>query len=329
MCKEAFNGLNIGFLDFVLFDGTRMTGEYFEGSRLTNYVTSFINVTLTDNLPANTLYHLRIDKLNGLKRTCVHNTTWEVELQHLNQTATRQGSLTFLDKNPRKCFVYNSSLVFSPPHPQLNMDINFTFLLPFTLFFGDSISIELPGFSNSIANYPLNGMISGNNIDIYGINTGTVGIGKDANISFALLPNNTNYSWSTAYNWKVVWNEGDYPNGKNSSLTLYPLGNNKINDIVWIYIDGQLNHLVSFIGSQKNSSGFKLSVITRDFNVNESSIFQSTAVGSACDSLSQCNGNGNCDYATSTCQCFDGFGSVSDRLSSASPHNYQPDCSGR
>lgn len=148
-------------------------------------------------------------------------------------------------------------------------------------------------------------------------------------MSFALLPNSTNYSWSTTYNWKGEWKEGDYPNGKNSSLVLFPQGRNEINDIVWIYIDGHLNHIGSFIGSQKNFTGFRLSITNRDFGVNQSSIFQSTGVGSACDTLNQCNGNGNCDYTTSTCQCFDGFGSVKDKLDSASPHNYQPDCSGR
>lgn len=174
ICKTALDGGNIvrnGSLSLVLFDSSIMIAEYFEGSRLTNYETSFISITLTGDLPANTLYHVRIDRINGLKRTCVHNTTWAVELQHLNRTATRQGSLQFIDTHPKECFVYNSSLIFTPPYPQFNMDINFTFLLPFTLNRGDQITIELPGFSNKIANYPLNGMILGDNI-INGINTG-------------------------------------------------------------------------------------------------------------------------------------------------------------
>lgn len=172
VCTEARNGGDI--LDLVLFDSFYMKGKFNEGDRLTNYKTSYINFTMggySNGFAANVLYHVRIDKLNGLKRTCVHNTTWEVEIQHVNETPTQQGFLTFTDEHPRECFVYNSSLVFSPPYPQLSMDINFSFLLPFTLYYGDSITIELPGFTNSIANWPLNGMVSGDNL-YQGINTG-------------------------------------------------------------------------------------------------------------------------------------------------------------
>jgi hypothetical protein len=50
---------------------------------------------------------------------------------------------------------------------------------------------------------------------------GTTGSGMNANISFALLPNNTNYSWSTSYGWTAQWIEGDYPNGRNTCVYMY------------------------------------------------------------------------------------------------------------
>jgi hypothetical protein len=52
----------------------------------------------------------------------------------------------------------------------------------------------------------------------------------------------------------------------------------------------------------------------------------SDVVGQACGKeLGQCNGNGVCDYCTSTCKCFDGFGSPKD-LDAAQSLTFTPDC---
>ena len=44
-----------------------------------------------------------------------------------------------------------------------------------------------------------------------------------------------------------------------------------------------------------------------------------TAVGPGCsEGLNKCNGHGSCDYSTSTCKCFGGYGSEKDKLNAQS-----------
>ena len=55
---------------------------------------------------------------------------------------------------------------------------------------------------------------------------------------------------------------------------------------------------------------------------------QSNPIGSGCDTLNKCHGNGVCNYCSSKCDCFDGYGSVYD-LQFAVVQDFNPDCSSK
>ena len=103
VCTGPTNGASITSL--TLFNNSIATAGYIEGNQLTNYMTSNIRFVARINFVAGQSYHFRIDRSNGLKRTCVHNTTWGVFMR----TSGLQGSLVFNDNHPAECFQYNSS----------------------------------------------------------------------------------------------------------------------------------------------------------------------------------------------------------------------------
>jgi hypothetical protein len=55
----------------------------------------------------------------------------------------------------------------------------------------------------------------------------------------------------------------------------------------------------------------------------------SDAVGPGCTrDLKNCNGNGDCNYCSGTCSCYDGYGSAKDKAVAQSP-TFNPDCSSK
>jgi len=54
----------------------------------------------------------------------------------------------------------------------------------------------------------------------------------------------------------------------------------------------------------------------------------SSPIGTGCSAQNDCNGNGQCDFCTSQCQCFDGYGSEADKAST-DMDTFANDCSTR
>lgn len=336
-----------GILSMLMSNSSQLTGRYYEGDYSDNFKSSRMRFLVLQPLQAQQTYYLRIDRANGLKRTCVHNQSWAVTLGHnpmvdINgpprpTTYSSVGWISFRDSHPLNCFQYYTGLNFYPPYPQQRTTINFTFMIPFTLNAGDYIVLHLPGFTNKKANYPLDMLVNTTGANY------RIGVGKDVHgmnatsntATSALFANTTEgepdlaMTFSTDYMWRGTWLEGTNTTGElafnHSRLILYPLGEELNNRMIWVSLNGFENHLISQLGRIANYSGFTVEIFSTAFRLNRTRVMTSAGIGPGCDDFGGCHNSGVCNYEFSRCECFDGFGSAAD-IAAADANSFTPDC---
>lgn len=316
------------------------TVRYFEGIYANSFLGSYITFRPHFFLPKNTYYRIHIDRSNGLKRTCPTNNTWSVTRYETTDKkpwlgnfiyTKRQGgvvgSLTPSYYASTECYTINSSLFFSPPMQQFQTSINITLTLGFTVQTGDYITVYLPGFTNKNAHFSINPVVVNASSTYY------VGKGKSRNLY--LYGNTTEFTspGNLVAHWTGNWHEGGNTSdsiswGDPSKLVLYPNHVYPAGVPFWILIDRYPNSLVSLCGRPANYSAFRFKVTSSLYYTNMTTFGSSTQIGDACKSQNYCSGHGNCDFCLSKCNCFDGFGSPSDRLRAVQV-NFNPDCSSR
>lgn len=170
-CTESVNGDNLrGLLinSNMSTPGNVFTGTYFEGNYSNAFRDSYIALTLFGTLVSGH-HSIHVDRLNGLRRSCLSDNTWEV-------TGVKSGFTNFLTFGPnpayslgaldlvtlnsyQNCHVYQSQLSFFPPEPHMQIGINLTLQLTFDVNDGDQFVIELPGFSGTRADYEDNHLL--------------------------------------------------------------------------------------------------------------------------------------------------------------------------
>ena len=231
---------------------------------------------------------------------------------------------------PYMCFIYESALSFLPALQQFDTSINLTLNLGFTINVGDNIVLKLPGFTNKETALPANpGFVYGRNQTVFP--------GSDAvllNVTSLDTVDVSQVSIHADFNtgfeaWTGIWNEGDKDDDYvDSYVRLYPGKTFPAGTPFTILIDRCPNHLVSLYGRQKDYKGFNIVVTGNTYFTNITHPDTVQPIGDSCSAFNYCNGNGNCDYATSTCKCFDGYGSAKEFLTAVAS-DFQPDCSSR
>jgi hypothetical protein len=85
------------------------------------------------------------------------NTSWEVTVIPNNgRIAGSVGTLSLIETYPKRCFVFYSNLYFMNAAPQFYAGVNATLRLGYEITAGTTITLHLPGFTNSVGAYTLN-----------------------------------------------------------------------------------------------------------------------------------------------------------------------------
>ena len=310
-CVNATDGYDI---DSILTPNTdKFRVSYFEGTYAHSYADSRLRFVITgSDIDLTKTYEVLVDRRNGLRRSCSANTTWIVTVSPLGLQPGPAGALDLVETFPKKCYHYLTQLNFSLPHPQFFTDINLTLRLAYEVTPETEITIHLPGFSNARGAFPLN-ILEENATQL-------VGNGADASL--------VNLTFSTNFTWGGYWLEGDYSDlFQDSRVVLNALGVQPFNELFWINI-GKGNHILSTRGHPPNSPELQVSTNSITLYSNRTSVDRAPAIGPLCDALNKCSGHGTCNFATSSCECTDGFGSERDRIRVIAD-DFAPDCSSR
>ena len=284
-CTTANNGQHISII--ALFNSTEFIATYVEGNYTNSFRDSYIefSINLLKGLKVDTPYSIRIDRSNGLKRSCSANyTKWEVHTGRCNRMlhckhyqsfgtlpVTSPFNPIYLTNDASKCFAYNSSLSITPSNARLIHQLQFNFLFAFPLQPGSLLIINLPGFTNrqkytnisqyDTINYNLD--LGANYIDL---------LGKTTNLTNG--PNwKTGVYWASGFDWEGYWYEdpqGSNNHFKNSKLIFKPIPNipagytmDKYSTVsqFWLSINQYPSALSSQYGRIANYSGFTYEII--------------------------------------------------------------------
>jgi len=311
VCYNATNGYDIPSV--TVPNTNKFTVSYFEGTYLDSFASSRFRFVITGtDLDQSKTYTVYIDRVNSIRRSCSLNTSWEMVVSPIGKTTGTVGTLSLIETYPKKCFMYYSELNFSSPRPQFFTGINTTLSLGYEVTPGTKIIIALPGFTNNIRHYPMNPLIAN---DSYKFNR------DGENAILKNITSNTNFSWMGE------WIEGRWQNKfADARIELTAYGYMSHHSVLWINVAKSNNHIVPVYGKEVNSSAFEISTVSSFFFINASKVDKTSPIGPGC--INKCNLHGTCDYATSTCQCADGFGSALDK-SRIIGGNFAPDCSSR
>jgi hypothetical protein len=227
------------------------------------------------------------------------------------------------------CFTYSSSLSFFPALPQFDTTINLTITLGFTIRSGDNIKIALPGFTSQKVFTKVN---PGR---VYHHNNTQVWIKEDyltttlSNVTEGDIFQTGLHFINDAEAWTGTWNEGDNSTGyRDSYLRVYAGKTYPAGSALSIIIDKCPNGLMSLWGYEDNYPGFNFVVTGGVYYTNITHPDTVDAIGDNCKAFDYCSGNGRCNYNTSSCTCFDGYGSSWDHLQAVSD-DFKPDCSSK
>jgi hypothetical protein len=314
-CYNATNGYDIP--DVLILNSDDFNVEYFEGTYEDNFAGSnFVFTIGTSGITPGQTYVVEIDRYNGIRRSCSMNMSWAVTLNPTNQrTAGIIGSLSLQETYPKKCFVFYSEMYFENGLQQFYTGVKLTLMLGYEINTGTVITIELPGFTNSVGAYGMNVLVE-NSTD-----TEAVKAGYDTTLYN--ITSNTNFTWSAR------WSEGSYAdNFADSKIVLTSYGYQSYNSLFWINIPKSRNHLFPICGHAWNDETFKISAQSDFFYVNTTSFQNTSAIGPGCGDLNKCSGNGVCDYCTSRCTCNEGYGSPED-IQRSNGGGFLPDCSAK
>jgi hypothetical protein len=291
LCTSASNGGDISSL--TLFNDTIWAASYFEGDYGDQYQGSFIVLRLLlQEIDVNFEYKIDIDRNNTLKKACVNTTESLVTVGISNSSVVEYSgyydntTLTYgigsiaIDNGMRdtKCFIYDSSLTFFPPHQQLDLGVNVTLALPFAFGSGDYIKIKLPGISNGFNNYPLNPRLwSDSDGRMYDHGYSVTHAGSDVS--------NIKLTYSTKYNWTADWYEGNTTDAfADSYAILYPSNASGIGEYFWVSLERFGNNFAAVCGTHKNNSKYTIEIVadsyvTNAFSVNETTFSYVSGIG--------------------------------------------------
>lgn len=314
-CYNASDGYDIDSL-YIPNTGDFQV-SYHEGSYLDNYASSSMSFVIgSSGVDALTTYTVYIDRANKIRRSCSMNTSWEVTIIPNNgRIAGRVGTISLIETYPKRCFVFYSSLYFPNAVPQFYTGVNATLRLGYEITAGTTITLHLPGFTNSVGGYPLN-VLQGNFSAFDAPRNG-----YDATLY--------DVTSSTNFTWAAQWIEGSYvDNFAGSQIILTAYGYQAFNDLFWVLIPKSRNHIVPVCGHPPDDSNLMISTKSDFFYINATAVGTSSVIGPGCGALNKCSDNGVCDYCTSTCTCNEGYGSVEDRAVSIAD-DFLPDCSSK
>lgn len=315
-CYNASDGYDISNL--YVPNTNFFTVSYSEGSYVDNYASSAMSFVLSGGggVYPNVYYSIILDRANKIRRSCSMNTSWEVTVVPNNgRIAGSVGTISLIETYPKRCFVFVSNLYFMNAAPQFYAGVNATLQLGYEVTAGTTVTLHLPGFTNSVGAYGLN--VLEENSTAYA----AVRAGYDTKLF--------NITSSTNFTWSARWEEGNHAdNFQDSKIVLTAYGYQAFNDLFWVVIPKTRNHLIPICGHPYGDKNFKISTKSDFFYSNATSVTGSNVIGPGCGDNDDCNGHGVCDYCTSTCTCNEGYGSVQDRLRSVG-NDFLPDCSSK
>ena len=314
-CYNASNGYDISTL--YIPNNDYFTVSYREGSYLDNFASSRLSFLLSEGpVFPNRVFTVVLDRTNKIRRSCSMNTTWEVTVIPNNgRIAGAVGSISLIETYPKRCFVYYANLYFMNAAPQFYAGVNATLRLGYEITAGTTVTLHLPGFTNSVGAYGLNVLVE--NSTSYD----AVRAGYDTTLF--------NITSSTNFTWSARWEEGSYTdNFQDSKIVLTAYGYQNFNDLFWVVIPKTRNHLIPVCGHPRNDKNIQISTKSQFFYSNATSVTETNVIGPGCGKKNSCSGNGRCDYCTSTCTCNQGFGSIEDQARAVA-NDFLPDCSSR
>jgi hypothetical protein len=293
--------------------------EYVEGNYQDDFATSqFVMRTklgVGGQLDDTTTYSVTMDRDNGFKFYCQQLQDWTMKLRGFGETqaftlSTKLSLSTSIAQD--NCFWKVANLTFDRATPQFPTSIQVTMVAGWKLATGTKISIAMPYFSN-YQSFPLNHRLPTGQ-------DGTLIEGGDTSLS---LTYTTNSSWSGQ------WVEGS-PTDKFAGSVLELTTNGPINSHQRFVVTVPVfpNAISPVCGRLRSSPDFTFAVESSTFDLPATTFDYTSPIGTGCSAQNDCNGNGECDYCTSQCKCFEGFGSDADKLTT-NLNTFAADCSSR
>jgi hypothetical protein len=151
-CSQPKNGRNFHPVGY--YNTSALSMLYYEGTYSQMFRDSQLRIYIEGGSPLieQTEVEIVIDKNQGFKFQCLHQTQFEVSLREIRTHIYHSnGNLTFTSFTPEYCFAFHSSLSFFPPAPQQHLELNLTLRLAMDFKYGDNITVFLPGLTNTAA----------------------------------------------------------------------------------------------------------------------------------------------------------------------------------
>jgi len=262
-----------------------------------------------------TTYSVTMDRANGFKFYCDQLSDWTMKLRGFGETTaftmdTKLTLSTSIDQT--ECFWRVANLTFDRATPQFPTSIKVTMVAGWPLASGTKISIDMPYFSNYMS-YPLNHRLPAGQ-------DGALISGSQQSLSL---------EYTTNSSWTGVWKEGSAANKfQGSVLELTTNGAINSHQKFTVTVPVFPNAISPVCGRLRNSDDFKFTVTSDTFDLPATKFDYTSPIGTGCSAQNDCNGNGQCDYCTGQCTCFDGYGSANDRATT-DIDTFASDCSSR
>jgi hypothetical protein len=318
--RSGYNSSNLTMYD----PSNLFLVDFYDGDWQNYYEDSYLQFRLVGTIDMDRPYSILIDRSNGLRRSCLFNSSFLIEEYRPDMDTFGAVGLLDLEGYPQsvfeECYAYSSSMSFFPQMQKLPNEITMVFSFAQKLLHGDRLRVYLPGFTNA-GRYLTN-------VEDSAITSSVAG---ETVLSTVW--------WRTSFDWTNTWTEGNFSDGyvgsyvefspvldgwvPSGSVDHFPDRNNEFNLTI-----SRTSQLSPYCGQKPNFEGFAFEVFGGQFNISRTSFGSTAGIGFGCDAQNKCNGNGDCNFCTNTCECFDGFGSAQD-LAYAATDNFKPDCSSR
>ena len=294
--------------------------EYNEGAYQNSFAASqFVMRTrlgVGQQLDDSTTYSVTFDRENGFKFYCDQLKDWTMKLRGFGETSaftmsTKLSLSSSIDET--KCFWRKATMVMDRATPQFPTSIKITMTAGWALATGTKITIAMPYFSN-YQSYPLNHRLPQ---------------GQDGSLIAGANDNSLTLTYTTNSSWTGAWIEGSVSDKfKDSKLELTTNGPILSHQNFVVEVPVYPNAISPVCGRPASSSDFTFAVDSSTFDLAATTFDYVSPIGTGCSSQNDCNGNGACDFCTSQCTCFDGYGSAADKLTTDFD-TFASDCSTR